>query len=270
MRRNECMNFQNFIRKNASTILSIIGGIGVVGTAILTAKATPKALEVIRADSRINHDGDPDAYTVAEAIESSWSYFITPAMSGVATLFCIFGAGVLNKKQVNSVLAASGIINGMYKDYRQKNIELHGLDTDKEIMASIAADEADTEVRVCAYDAFGTSCLEFGDENYEKELFYEPISKRYFWSTIPMVLEAQYTVNRNLVLGGEISLNDYLEFLRIDGVEGGDTLLWAPCDEYVWIDFMNQITADARGNCIHVLNVLNEPETLEYWNKYLN
>lgn len=171
------MNFQNFIRKNASTILSIIGGIGVVGTAILTAKATPKALEVIRADSRINHDGDPDAYTVAEAIKSSWSYFITPAMSGVATLFCIFGAGVLNKKQVNSVLAASGIINGMYKDYRQKNIELHGLDTDKEIMASIAADEADTEVHVCAYDAFGTSCLEFGDENYEKELFYEPISK---------------------------------------------------------------------------------------------
>lgn len=85
-----------------------------------------------------------------------------------------------------------------------------------------------------------------------------------------MVLEAQYTINRNLVLGGEISLNDYLEFLRIDGVEGGDTLLWTPCDEYVWVDFMNQITVDTRGNCIHVLNVLNEPETLEYWNEYLN
>lgn len=264
------MDIKNFIRNNASTILTIAGGVGVVATAVLTAKATPKALEVIRADSRINHDGDPDAYTVAEAIESSWSYFIAPVASGGATLFCIFGAGILNRRQVHSIVAASGIVSEMYKDYRKKNIELHGLDTDKEIMESIAADEADPEVRICAYDLFGTSCLEFGDEDerHGRTLFYEPISKKYFWSTVPMVLEAQYTVNRNLVLGGEISLNDYLEFLRLDGVDGGDNLLWAPCDDYVWIDFFNHISTDDHGNRIHVLDVTNAPETIEYWNAY--
>ena len=49
------------LKKASPTILTCIGAVGVVATAVLAVKATPKALEMVRADSRKNHDGDPHA-----------------------------------------------------------------------------------------------------------------------------------------------------------------------------------------------------------------
>ena len=36
-----------FFKRNASTILTTVGGLGVIATAITVAKATPKALELL-------------------------------------------------------------------------------------------------------------------------------------------------------------------------------------------------------------------------------
>ena len=55
---------------------------------------TPKALRKIRADSKTNHDGDPEAYNKLEAVKSAWACYIPAAISGTATIFCIFGANV--------------------------------------------------------------------------------------------------------------------------------------------------------------------------------
>lgn len=41
------MNIAKSLKKNSPTILTILGTIGVVGTAIMTAKATPKAMRLI-------------------------------------------------------------------------------------------------------------------------------------------------------------------------------------------------------------------------------
>ena len=41
------MNYQLFLRRNSSTILTCAGGVGVVATAVLTAKATPKAMRLL-------------------------------------------------------------------------------------------------------------------------------------------------------------------------------------------------------------------------------
>ena len=53
------------LKKASPTILTCIGAAGVLATAVLAVKATPKADSLIKADSRRNHDGDPYAATSA-------------------------------------------------------------------------------------------------------------------------------------------------------------------------------------------------------------
>ena len=75
-------------QKASPTILTCIGAVGVVATAVLAVKATPKALEMVRADSRKNHDGNPHAATKVEVVKSCWKCYIPAAVTGAATIAC--------------------------------------------------------------------------------------------------------------------------------------------------------------------------------------
>ena len=95
-----------YLRKASPTILSGLGAAGVIVTSVLAVHATPKALRKIRADSKVNHDGDPEAYSKLEAVRSAWVCYIPAAISGTATIFCIFGANVLSKHQQAALTSA--------------------------------------------------------------------------------------------------------------------------------------------------------------------
>ena len=130
------------LKKASPTILTCIGAAGVVATAVLAVKATPKADSLIKADSRRNHDGDPYAATKLEAVKSCWKCYIPAAATGVATIICIFGANTLNKKQQASLASAYALVNRSYSDYKHKLKELYGEDAHKKIMESIAAEKS--------------------------------------------------------------------------------------------------------------------------------
>ena len=130
------------LKKASPTILTCIGAAGVVATAVLAVKETPKADSLIKADSRRNHDGDPYAATKLEAVKSCWKCYIPAAATGVATIICIFGANTLNKKQQASLASAYALVNRSYSDYKHKLKELYGEDAHKKIMESIAAEKS--------------------------------------------------------------------------------------------------------------------------------
>ena len=136
------------LKKASPTILTCIGAAGVVATAVLAVKATPKADSLIKADSRRNHDGDPYAATKLEAVKSCWKCYIPAAATGVATIICIFGANTLNKKQQASLASAYALVNRSYSDYKHKLKELYGEDAHKKIMESIAAEKSSRLLRL--------------------------------------------------------------------------------------------------------------------------
>lgn len=100
-----------YLRKASPTILSGFGAAGVIATSILAVKATPKAIRRIRNDSCVKHDGDPNAYSKLEAVRSAWVCYIPAAISGTATIFCIFGANVLSKHQQAALTSAYALLN---------------------------------------------------------------------------------------------------------------------------------------------------------------
>lgn len=77
------------------------------------------------------------------------------------------------------------------------------------------------------------------------------------------VLNAQYHLNRNLCLRGNVSVNEFYEFLGIDKIEHGDDIGWS-MDELMeggvmWLDFENGRTQMDDGLECCVISALWEP-----------
>ena len=78
------------IRKYSPVALSFVASAGVVVTAIAAAKATPRAVALVYADSRKKHDGDPYAYTKKEAFIAAWKCYIPAVAFGASTNIYLF------------------------------------------------------------------------------------------------------------------------------------------------------------------------------------
>lgn len=239
-----------YIRKYSPVALSCVASVGVVVTTVLAVKATPKAMELIKADSRNNHDGDPYAYTKKEAITSAWKCYIPAVAFGASTIACIIGANVLNRRQQAALTSAYAFVNNSYKEYKDKLKELYGEEAHQRIMKELAVEKA-KKIPLEAGTFLGSQTLGFETLKEDERLFYDAIGDRYFTSTITRVLEAEYHLNRNFCLGWIPSLNDFYEFLGLEKTEYGDTVGWTNSNgDYYWIDFFhNHTDIDGTMDC---------------------
>lgn len=225
------------LQKATPTILTCIGAVGVAATAVLAVKATPKAMRLIQDESRKNHNGNPYVATKSEMVKAGWKCYIPAAVTGAATIVCIFGANVLNRKQQAAITSAYALVNHSYTDYKRKLKELYGEEAHKKIIESLAVEKAEN-MHITSYGFASSSSLEFEDADEEPRLFYDSFSDRYFQATFSQVLQAEYHLNRNFALmGGFVPLNMFYEFLGIEPKQDFAGLGWWVDDELYWIDF---------------------------------
>ena len=256
------MNAQLFIKRNASTILTCLGGVGVVATTITAVKATPKALRLIE-EAEQEKGGE---LTKWEKVKTATTSYLPAIAIGSATIVCIFGAEVLNQRRQATLLSAYALVDQSYKDYRRKLKELHGEETDQEVMNTIAIEKAEDIGVRGSY--LGTSCdLALEENNGEPQVFYDEHSGRYFESTVEQVLTAEYHLNRNYILRGYSYLNEFYEFLGIEETDYGSVLGWAPNDDGMyWIDFNHRKLESEEGKDVYIIEMPFEPtyDFLEY------
>lgn len=228
------MNARLFAKRNASTVLTCLGGIGVVATSIMAVKATPKALKLIE-DAEREKGGELSKW---EKVKVASPKYIPAVLVGATTMACIFGANVLNKRQQASLASAYVFLDQSYKKYRRKVVELYGEETHNEVVKAIAIEEA-REVGITAESLCTMTCLTSDEACGDPVLFYDEWSHRYFESTIEQVIAAQYHANRNFVLRGYITVNELYDFLGLEPTDYGNTLGWTVEDEFYWVDFDN-------------------------------
>ena len=242
--------FSTGLRRSSPTILTVLGIAGVVGTTVMAIKATPKAMKLIKAKK---DELNTDKLTPTELVQTTWKCYIPSALIGAGTIVCIIGIGVMDKRNQAALTSAYAMLNESYKQYRQAAKKVYGEDADNKIHAEMAKD-----ARVASYE-WGYQVYNMDmDPESEQLLFYDLTSKKYFTTTMAAVLNAQYHVNRNLAVRGDCSLNEYLSFLGIDGVDKGDEMGWdisymvEEMDSY-WLDFDNQKTTLEDGlECITI------------------
>ena len=256
------MNAKLFLKRNASTSLTCIGGAGVVGTAILAVKATPKALRVLEEAEKEKGE----ELTVAEKIVVAGPKFVPTIIIGAATVTCIFGANVLNKRKQAALVSAYALIDRSYNEYKDKLKELYGEEAHQNIVDSIAIEKA-KDIHINSANVLTMCDTSLEDDYSEPVLFYDEYDNRYFEAPIEQVLLAEYHVNRNLVLRGYVPLNELYDFLGLEPTEYGSTVGWSVEDEFYWIDFNHRkVLLDDTLEC-YIIETPWGPsvESLEYY-----
>lgn len=236
---------KRFVKKNASTILTCVGSAGVVVTTVLAVKATPKAIRLIEAAE----EKKGEKLTRLETIQVAGMTYAPTAIAGIATIGCIFGANVLNKRTQAALASAYALLDRSYKDYKNKVVEMYGDEADKHVKENIAKDkyeECDIEVGADA------------------KLFYDLYSGRYFESTMEHVLLAEYAINRKISTKDYAYLNDWYDELGIEQLQQGHEFGWSRgsnFDHYWqdWVDFHHEeVTMDDGLECC-IISIMQEP-----------
>lgn len=234
-----------FVKRNASTILTCVGGVGVVATSVMAVKATPKAMRMLD----IAKEEKGEELTKFEVVKVAGPVYIPSVVTGAATLACIFGANVLNKRQQAALMSAYALLDNSYKDYKKKVEELYG-------------EEGVTHIREeLAKDKYADDDIQLEDEN---ELFYDEFSGRYFQSTKYKVQRAITELNRCIHMGEGVTLNDFYIAMDVEPVDYGNMLGWSEGGNnekhwQSWVDFgYHDVTLEDGLECT-ILTMFCEP-----------
>ena len=238
------MNIKLFLNRNSSTILTIAGAAGAVATSVMAVKATPKALRLIE-EAKAEKGED---LTKMETVRVAGPTYIPAAVTGAATLACIFGANILSKHGQASLMSAYALLDASFKEYKAKAAELYGDDVDSRINEEIAKDKYDEDISV--------------DEG--KQLFFDQFSGRYFESTIEDVQRAEYRINRHLVMRDYAYLNEFYDELGIEQIESGYQYGWSQGGNFArywqsWIDFTHEKVVMDDGLECYIIVMQGEP-----------
>jgi hypothetical protein len=234
-----------FLSRNASTILTYTGGVGVIATAVMSIKATPKALALL--DEAKEEKGED--LTKLEVVRVAGPSYIPAAIMGAATLACIFGANILNTRQQAALMSAYALLDNSYKDYKNKVKELYGAEADERVRQEIVKDK---------YTGDG-----FSDDN-GKELFYDYFSERYFEATPAQVIQAEYEINHRLAIEYGVYLNEFYELLGLETVDYGNYLGWSSYELVEscwasWIEFKHEKVVMDDGLECTIISMSYEP-----------
>lgn len=242
---------KTFVNRNASTILTCVGGVGVIATSVMAVKATPKAMALLEKAK----DEKGEELTALEKVRFAGPVYIPSVITGVATLACIFGANALNKRQQAALMSAYALLDNSYKEHKAKTAELYGEDANAKIRAEIAKDHYDEK--------------EFRE--LSKQLFFDDFSGRYFESTMENVIKAQYAINRTISLNGGAYLNEWYEELGLEPTDYGNYLGWSSgllmdCQWCDWLEFGHEKTViNDDLECIIITMSLDPMVDFEYY-----
>lgn len=234
-----------FLKRNGSTILTCLGGAGVVVTSVMTAKATTKAFKLLEETK----EEKGEDLSVKEIIKVTGPVYIPAVITGAATISCIFGANILNQRKQAALTSAYALLDQSYKNYKKKVDELYGEGSDREIKDELAKDKYEEN----KYPLEGN-----------KRLFYDEFSERYFESTTEDLLRAENELNRIANDMGGAYLNDFYDLIGLDPVDFGDYLGWSTCELYEtywssWIHFEHSKAIMDDGLEVTIVTITTEP-----------
>ena len=218
------------VKNNASLILTIAEGAGLIATAVLSADAAIKTNERIveqqnneRVDiyNRYKEQNKLDEFDILKTMELTpseryslstketigiWSKPVVVGGLTLASIIFNYRLFRLNLKHQAALVAGAGAVGNMYAQYRNKTIELYGKEADEKIINEVIKAEP-------VYFNIG-SINRFGEVN-EPMTFYDD-TFGCFEQTPFNVLQAIYHLNRAIATEGMVSLAQWFNFLGID------------------------------------------------------
>lgn len=235
-------------------ILSGLAIAGVLSTTIMAIKATPDAINKIDWERRrrlLATENDEFEYVDPRAekltiIRLTWQSYIPTASMGLITIACIVGSQSINSKRQAALIGGFTLVEGAFREYREKVIDQLGNKTDQKVRDSIAQDRvtnnpASSQVIITGMD---------------QQLCYDPNTDRYFKSDMETIRRAVNDINHQCLHNMYASQNDFFRLIGLGTTTMGEEFGWTT-DVMLDIDFTTTLSAESIP-CI-VINYRLDP-----------
>lgn len=216
-------------KRRAPLVLSIIGCLGVVGTGVVAAIQTPKAIAKLE---------EVKPKTPAQKFLTVAPVYLPAVGVAAGSIASILGANALNVRQQAKLISGYALLNESYRAYKGKVKQLYGEDADRSVRAAIAKDDI-SELT----DEQKHVMKDLTDDQHWFYCSYADDEHKFFKRTWLEIQDAEYAVNRELCCKGYITLDKFLHYFGLPkNPYGGDMVGWSVdylFDAYdePWIDF---------------------------------
>lgn len=240
------------LAKYSPGILTGIGITGMIGATFMAVKATPKALYLIEAKKE---ESEVEELTPVETIKTCWKCYIPATLTTVASAACLIGASAVSAKRNAALATAYSISEAALREYQEKVVEVVGEKKEKAVRDAVAKGQIEK-------DPVTKSEVVIIDSN-SNTLCYEPLSGRYFKSTIDKIKKAEIKLDRQMIQEMYVSLNDFYWEIGLDGTDLGDKMGWNLSKGYMDLSFSSQLADDGTPCAVIVYGI---PPVYDYQN----
>lgn len=235
---------ERVLTKYSPGILTGIGITGMIGATFMAVKATPKALYLIEAKKE---ESEVEELTSVETIKTCWKCYIPATLATVLSVICLIGASTVSAKRNAALATAYSISEAALREYQEKVVEVVGEKKEKAVRDAVAKDQIErapvTKSEVVIIDSNSNT------------LCYEPLSGRYFKSTIDKIKKAEIKLDRQMIQEMYVSLNDFYWEIGLDGTDLGDKMGWNLSKGYMDLSFSSQLADDGTPCAVIVYGI---------------
>lgn len=243
---------ERVLTKYSPGILTGIGIAGMIGATFMAVKATPKALYLIETKKE---EAEVEKLTSVETIKTCWRCYIPATLTTVLSAVCLIGASTVSAKRNAALATAYSISEAALREYQEKVVEVIGEKKEKAVRDAVAKDQIER-------DPVTKSEVVIIDSN-SNTLCYEPLSGRYFKSTIDKIKKAEIKLDRQMIQEMYVSLNDFYWEIGLDGTDLGDQMGWNLSKGYMDLSFSSQLADDGTPCAVIVYGI---PPVYDYQN----
>ena len=238
---NRLQNVKTKAKSHTPDIFIIVGISGMIGTAVMAARATPKAVTIMEGIKENNEN--PDKLTIVKEVAP---VYIPSAILCSISISFILAANKIRIDREIAIATAYKLTRDNFSDYKNKVIEKIGDKKAGEVSDDIAKDKIDDNPV---------------EENYIIEtgkgahLCYDGVTGRYFLSDIEEIRKTVNDLNETMIRDNYVSLNDFHEALGLPPTEMGDRLGWHISCGLIDVHFSSQIAYNKEPCLVIMYNI---------------
>lgn len=199
---------------NSPVLLVTAAVVGVVTTGALAARAGYKARGIVDEAEKVSEA----PLTNAEKAKLTWLCYAPAAVTGVTTVVSILGVHTIHTKRHAALAGLYAVTSTKMDDMRSKAEELLGTKKTQLLNDAVAQEAVDRDpIQDHEVIILGSGV----------ELCYDEWSGRYFQGDMPKIEAA--IAHSNLLLSelGEVSLNDFYDYVGLPPIPMGHEFGWS-------------------------------------------
>lgn len=232
---------QKSVSKHSPQILTGVGIGGMVAATVLAVQATPKAIQLVE---RKKKEENVEKLTAIETVKTTWKCYIPTVITSAASIACIIGASSINAKRHAALISAYALSETALREYQEKVVETIGEKKEKTVRDKVA------EKQIKENPVSNNEVIVTGNGD---TLCYDPMSGRYFNSSVEKIKRAENELNRKMLhdIFGYASLNEFYDEVGLPNTDVGDSVGWTT-DNLVDIDISTQVAENGKPSLVLV------------------